>query len=530
MAGYKIKFLPLGNTFEVMKNTTILEAERLAGLESDAPCGGRGICGKCSVIEELNGEKRVVLACQTKVDHDMVIHTGDRTESRHKILTEGVCRSVEVIPAVPGADQGYLMAFDIGTTTIAGYLMDGKTGRQLSIVSTMNPQFQFGADVIARANYVLEHDGKRMQEVVQEALNNLISAACREAGVSTQDIRLVSIAGNTCMHHLFLGISPRSLVIAPYVPEVKEGILQDAAECRLRIHPEGKVMILPNIAGFVGADTAACMLAVDFGRLESLTLMIDIGTNGELVMGNRKRIVTCSTAAGPAFEGAKIGCGMRGARGAISHVYAEGQELKLEIIDAQKAAGICGSGLIDTIAFLIQFGFIDCGGGFSEPDELETEVGKANAWRLQTRKGKPVFILQEADESEDSKEILISQKDVREVQLAKGAIAAGIRMLMQKLAIGTEQIEQVLLAGAFGNYMSSDSACIIGLIPYELKDRIRGIGNAAGEGAKLAALNGKLFQEICELVRGVEFIELAMEPEFQDIFVDELEFANAEER
>lgn len=529
MAGFKVRFLPQDKMIEVPENTTILGAERMAGLEPDAPCGGRGVCGKCNVTIELDGKSEVVSACQTIIDRNMVVDTG-RTETKHRILTDGVCRMVEVAPAVEGAEKGYLMAFDIGTTTIAGYLMDGGTGEQLTIVSTVNPQFQFGADVIARANYVLENDGKRMQEVVQDALNELIAEACKNAGISTQEIRLAAIAGNTCMHHLFLGISPRSLVIAPYVPEIKDGMILDAGECRMKIHPEGKVMMLPNIAGFVGADTAACMLAVDFENLEPLTLMVDIGTNGELVLGNQKKIVTCSTAAGPAFEGAKIGCGMRGAKGAISHVRVEGLELKLEIIEAETAEGICGSGLIDVIALLIQYGFIDCGGGFAEPEELEDEVAVANSWRLQTRDEKPVFLLQEADEKEGRPEILISQRDVREVQLAKGAIAAGIRMLIQKMSVKTEQIDQVLLAGAFGNYMDTDSACMIGLIPYELKEKIRGIGNAAGEGTKLAVLNGGLFQDICELVKQVEAVDLAQESEFQDMFVDELEFANAEER
>lgn len=526
---YSISFLPQKITIQVPEGTTVLEAERMAGLEPDAPCGGRGVCGKCNVVVEAGESKETISACQTKIDRDMVVDTG-RTEQEHKILTEGVCRSVEVAPLVAEAAEGCLMAFDIGTTTIAGYLMEGRSGKQLAIVSAMNPQFQFGADVIARANYVLENDGVRMQEVVQDALNVLIAEAAGKAGVDPASIRLIAIAGNTCMHHLFLGISPRSLVIAPYVAQVTDGMILDAAQCHLKIHPEGKVLMLPNIAGFVGADTAACMLAVDFAHLKPMTLMIDIGTNGELVMGNQERLVTCSTAAGPAFEGAKIGCGMRGAKGAISHVHMEGTELKMEIIDAEQAEGICGSGLIDVIALLIKYGFIDCRGGFADPEELESEAARANSWRLQRRDDRPVFLLQEADALSGRKEILISQRDVREVQLAKGAIAAGIQMLKKTLSIETEQIDQVLLAGAFGNYMNTDSACEIGLIPEELRGRIRGIGNAAGEGAKLAVLNGALYREICEVAKTVESVELAMKPEFQDMFVDELEFANAEER
>ncbi len=527
MRSYRIRFLPANKTIEVTEGTTILKAEQMAGLKPDAPCGGRGICGKCNVTIRRNYESTVVSACQTRIEGDMVIETGDRSDDKVHVLTSGEYRAVTVNPAVKDASQGWLMAFDIGTTTIAGYLLSGKDGHQCDVVSMMNPQFQFGADVIARANYVLENDGVRMQEVVQEALNELIEETCKNTGISPTDIRLVSIAGNTCMHHLFLGISPRSLVVAPYVPKIKDGMILNASDLKINIHPDGKVMMLPNIAGFVGADTAACMLAVNFGKRKPMTLMIDIGTNGELVLGNEDRIVTCSTAAGPAFEGARISCGMRGTKGAVSHVYEQNLKMNMEIIDSQTAVGICGSGLIDIMAFLIQYEFIDSSGAFQKPNELVTAVGKKNNWRLQKREGKPVFLLQEKDEKTDQKEILITQKDIREVQLAKGAIAAGIQMLCRNLEIEIRQIDQVLLAGAFGNYMNTKSACTIGLIPYELKDKIRGIGNAAGEGAKLAAVNGNMFQEICGLVKRVDAIELATEPAFQDLFIDELEFARA---
>lgn len=527
MGSYKIRFLPADKTILAEEGTTILEAEQNAGLKPDAPCGGRGICGKCNVTILQNKDRIVVRACQTRIQHDMVLETSDGLADKEKILTNGEYRTVPVLPAVKDADQGYLMAFDIGTTTIAGYLLSGKDGRQCSVVSMMNPQFQFGADVIARANYVLEHDGKRMQEVVQEALNKLIEEACRISKITPTDIRLVSIAGNTCMHHLFLGLSPKSLVTAPYVPEVKDGMIMNSSDLNIHIHPDGKIMLLPNIAGFVGADTSACMLAVNFKELVPRTLMIDIGTNGELVLGNKDRIVTCSTAAGPAFEGARIACGMRGTKGAVSHVYEKDLKMHMEMIDSKLAVGICGSGLIDIIAFLIQYGFIDSSGAFLKPEVLKTATAKNESWRLQKRENMSIFLLQEEDKIKGLKEIYITQKDIREVQLAKGAIAAGIKMLCKKLEIKIEQIDQVLLAGAFGNYMNTDSACVIGLIPYELKDKIRGIGNAAGEGAKLAAVNGNLFQEICDLVKRAEAIELAVEPEFQDLFIDELEFARA---
>ena len=530
---FTVTFLPQNLVLQVEEGTTLLQAEQMAGLEPDAPCGGKGTCGKCKVNITEGDRQGIALACQTLVDCDMKVDTLYQ-EKVQRILTDGLSRQVPVEPGAAWADGStdrpfYLMAFDIGTTTIVGYLLDGQTGRELGLASTMNPQHQFGADVIARSNYVLENGGEEMQAVVRKALNQLIGQACASAGVKREEILQVSIVGNTCMHHLFMGISPKSLVLAPYVPAVKEGMILSPGECGLNIAEEGKVLMFPNIAGFVGGDTVGCMLSVAFDQLEDMTLMIDIGTNGELVMGNRSKMVTTSTAAGPAFEGAKIECGMRGARGAISHVSMKDGKLSLEVIEDVKPVGICGSGLIDGIAFMIRSGILDSYGGLCDPEDLEGEAADL-AWRLKERDGKPVFVLVPGEETASGEDIYISQKDIREVQLAKGAIAAGIRIMAEKLSIRPEDIRQVYLAGAFGNYMDAANACEIGLIPYALKDRITPIGNAAGEGAKLGVVNRGEYEYACRMAEEAEFIELATENEFQDTFVDELEFARAVER
>lgn len=527
---YKVTFLPQNIVQEVEEGTTILAAEQMAGLEPDAPCGGKGDCGKCKVDIVEGIKTGVVLACQTPVTCDMKVDTLSQ-EKIQKILTDGFTRTVEVKPGVGSADQPfYTVAFDIGTTTIVGYLLDGRTGQEIAVASMMNPQHQFGADVISRANYVLENDGVEMMQVVRKALNQLIGKVCAQAGVERTDVLQVSIVGNTCMHHLFMGISPQSLVLAPYVPAVQEGMILKASECDLSIAEDGRLLMFPNIAGFVGGDTVGCMLSVAFDQLEDMTLMIDIGTNGELVMGNKDHMVTTSTAAGPAFEGAKIECGMRGSKGAISHLTVEGEELKFEVVDGGKPVGICGSGLIDVMAFMIRYGFIDNYGGLAEEDDLEDPLAISQAWRLQEKDGKPVFILIPAEETANGTPVYMSQKDIREVQLAKGAIAAGITIMAGKLGIEVEDIKHVYLAGAFGNYMDSDNACEIGLIPYSLIDRIIPIGNAAGEGSKLAVINEEEYAYACKLAREAEFIELASEECFQDTFVDELEFARAVER
>lgn len=588
---YRICFRPQNKEIEVDAGTTILEAERMAGLEPDAPCGGNGKCGKCKV-DIVKGKKTgVVLACQTWIDSSMTVDTMYQEKVR-KILSDGLTRTVPVEPGVfpgedkkPGKDgesgQGgvpfCLMAFDIGTTTVVGYLLDGRTGRTMSVASRMNPQHAFGADVISRANYVLEHGeegGRELRACIVKAMNGLIREAAEKAGVSPEDILQTAVVGNTCMHHLFLGISPDSLVYAPYVPAVRRGMILTAEETGLRFGPccvkeekdgkissfelekeisanegsdkeflisrdmrraekayekQGVVLLLPNIAGFVGADTIGCMVSASFDRLEELTLMVDIGTNGEMVLGDRRKMLTTSTAAGPAFEGAKIECGMRGADGAVSHLRESDDGFSLEIVGDAKPVGICGSGLIDTLAFLIRHGFINNYGAFRDPEDLEDPLAQKLNNRMITVHGQPAFLLVSGAESATGDDIYLTQKDVREVQLAKGAIAAGIQILTEKLGKKTGDIRQVLLAGAFGNYMDSGSACEIGMIPYELHDRIKAVGNAAGEGAKLATVNRGEFEYACRLSEETEFIELASESSFQDVFVDKLEFERAVE-
>ena len=470
---YTVTFLPDNIAVTVDAGTDLLQAQILAGLRPDAPCGGRGTCGKCRVTVE----GKEVLSCQTPVDRDMTVHT--QAAAAVKILTGGLAAEVR-----PDGAHDYVLAFDIGTTTVVCYLLDGKTGALLSQSSTMNPQAQYGADVISRIQHVLENQGaEALKGCVQQALRALTADVAAQAGIAPEQITAAAIVGNTAMHHLLLGIDPSPLVIPPYMPNVFEALEKDIAR------------ILPNIAGFVGGDTVGCMVATRFDTLEDLTLMIDIGTNGEMVLGNRERRIACSTAAGPAFEGAKISCGMRGAAGAVDHVWAENGEVKYSVIGGGKAVGLCGSGLLDLIAVLLDLEIID-ETGYLEDSEY-------------TLAGTPV---------------VLTQKDVREVQLAKAAIRAGIELLAAQLGIAIEQIQKVYLAGAFGNYLNPASACRIGMIPPVLLDRIQPIGNAAGEGAKLCALSREEFEYSKQLAANTEFLELASLPEFQDCYVDALEF------
>ena len=479
MKQFTVTFQPENIVVQAEENTTVLQAQIAAGLHPDAPCGGKGTCGKCQVTID----SKEVLACQTVIDRDLTVFT--EKETWEKILTSGLS-----VCTAPEGLYPYVLAFDIGTTTVVAYLMDGFTGRQITTASCRNPQGQFGADVISRIEHALQGGSHELATCIRETMESLTNELCTRADISEAEIGAVSIVGNTAMHHLLLGIDPKPLVTPPYMPNVFEALELERG-CQVRI--------LPNIAGFVGGDTVGCMVATRFDRLENVSLMIDIGTNGEMVLGNKDRRIACSTAAGPAFEGAKISCGMRGAEGAVDHVWLENGKVHYHVIGETAPEGLCGSGLLDLVAVLLDLEIID------ESGYLEGKEYKLCS------------------------NVVLTQKDVREVQLAKAAIRAGIELLAEKLGKDISDIQKVYLAGAFGNYLTPASACRIGMIPPVLLDRIHPIGNAAGEGAKLCALNRQEYLYSQLLAKETEFLELASLPQFQDCYVDALEFSEEEE-
>lgn len=476
----KLRIQDLDRVIDAPAGANLLEVLRENGLHPDAPCGGKGKCGKCKVL--VDGVEQ--LACQTSVDRDLSLVLPHLDSAQ--ILTDARATAVR-----PDGTNQYVIAFDLGTTTVVAYLMDGITGQTLSKTSCMNPQAQFGADVISRIEYAMEGHAQELSACIRGALAELTESAAKQAGISPTDITAASIVGNTAMHHLLLEIDPKPLTVPPYMPNVSEGLTLPP-EGLLPINPAGTVRILPNIAGFVGADTVGCLLATKLDTLDDLTLMIDIGTNGEMVLGNKHRRIACSTAAGPAFEGAKIECGMRGAPGAVDHVTVEDGKLRFHVIGEGEAVGLCGSGLLDLIAALL------------ETEEI-SESGRMESGSTYQLEGTKVYL---------------TQKDVREVQLAKAAIRAGIELMCKRMGVKAEDIRQVLLAGAFGNYLDPRSACAIGMIPPVLRERIIPIGNAAGEGAKMAVLNVEEYEYSKRLAQGTEFLELASMPEFNDCYVD----------
>ncbi len=429
------------------------------------------------------------------------------------------------IEAGAGPEQLLGIAFDIGTTTVVGYLLDLETGAQVAVASLLNPQTRYGDDVVSRIDFSARDDGAglhTLQREIVRALNQIISDTTKAAGASPEDILGMVVVGNTTMHHLFLGISPAALARSPYVPVVTEATCVTGREMGLTIYPEGHVWVLPNIAGWVGADTVGVILATGLHEHEGVALAIDIGTNGEMALGSRERLVTCSTAAGPAFEGAHLSCGMRAADGAIDAVKIDG-DVRWHAIGNSAPRGICGSGLVDLVAEMLQSGIVDGTGMMQDADTLRSNGTEALAARLRQSRLRE-FVLVDARDGAGGRELVVTQRDVRELQLAKGAIRAGIQILMKELGIGPEDVVRVYLAGAFGNYIKPSSALTIGLIPHFPNAEIVPVGNAAGSGARMALLSKAAREEATLILRQVEYLELSGRPDFQDEFAEAMIF------
>lgn len=433
----------------------------------------------------------------------------------------------DLIAVEPGDTTGsiYGIAFDVGTTTVVGYLIDLATGRQVAVGSDTNAQVAHGEDVVTRIQFASDHTMglELLRRDVLAVMNDVITECCEAAGIDAGQIYDVTVVGNTCMHHLLLGLPPDNLAVLPYVATVTAAQHFTAAELGLAVNPAGRCYVLPNIAGFVGADTVGVILAAELDRSEELRVAIDIGTNGEVVVAGGGRIVACSTAAGPAFEGATISRGMRATSGAVDSVAVQ-QDVAFTTINGASVRGMCGSGLIDAVAELRRAGVVDETGRMLPPSraaELPGEIGR----RLRGEEDRPEFVLAWEHETQDGEPLTITARDVRQLQLAKGALYAGVDILLEEMGADASQVEEILLAGAFGNYVKRESAVAVGLIPALPLERIRSIGNAAGVGAKLALASNSMRDRAQELAARVEYVELSRKPDFQLRFADAMMLA-----
>ncbi len=442
----------------------------------------------------------------------------------------GVVRVGGVISAIrPPGEQPCCLgaAVDIGTTTVVAYLVDLRSGETIATASELNPQARHGHDLISRIEFVQSAATglEDMRRLIVDLINRLLAEAAADAGVMRRDVHEVSVVGNTCMHHLFLGLDPRNLAQAPYIPVTREPVELSAEEAGLAINRAGNVYCLPVIAGFVGADTVGVLLMSRIAERDHPTLAIDIGTNGEVMLWANGRLLTASCAAGPAFEGGEIRHGVRAADGAIERVWLKNGSLGYATIGGTRPSGICGSGIFDIVAALLDSGAADSTGRFAT-HEAAQGLTEEMTTRLRGEGPQREFVLVEGGGAGNG-EITFTQKDLREVQLAKGAVRAAVELLCAEAGIAGDEIEEVLLAGAFGNYIDRRSALRMGLLPPVPLDRIRGIGNAAGAGALAALLSVDERERAAQLSRSAEHLELMANPHFQLVFADSMMFPEA---
>lgn len=427
-----------------------------------------------------------------------------------KWKNQAVVRHGEVIAILPPKSRQLGLAIDLGTTKVAGYLVDFSDGRTLAAKGMMNPQISYGEDIISRINRVIKSpdEGVQLQKLAVDAINDLSTNLCAEAGAKPEEIVEAVVVGNTAMHHLFLRLPVKQLALSPFVPAVSRALEVKAGELGLNIAAGAYVHLLPNIAGFVGADHVAILLATDAGQAKKTTVALDIGTNTEVSLICEGKITATSCASGPAFEGGHIKYGMRAARGAIERLRIDGDKIQYQTINGAPPVGICGSGILDALAQLYLAKIIDAGGRIRD-----------NQPRVRTYKGQHEFILVSKEERKGKSAITITQHDIRELQLAKAAIRTGIQVLLETSGCSEAEIKQVIIAGAFGTYIDVASAVAIGMLPPLPLSCFRQVGNAAGMGAKLALISLKSRAKAQAVASKVSYIELANTPKFEQVFV-----------
>jgi uncharacterized 2Fe-2S/4Fe-4S cluster protein (DUF4445 family) len=435
------------------------------------------------------------------------------------------CENERVLDVEPGntEEELYGLAVDIGTTTLAGYLLNLKNGDELAVNSRMNPQQRLGADVISRIKKVHEEGEEGvliLQEAVKEGIDALISQTCNLAKVDPQSIYKATFVGNPTMLHFLTTVSPRFIDHSPYIPVLQEGLRIPCDQLGFNMNPEATTYIFPSISGYVGGDITAGILFTGFHKHKTLSLLIDIGTNAEIVLGNREAMLSCSTPAGPAFEGARIKHGMSAVPGAIAHATfgEDGEGIDLEVVGNEVPWGICGSGLIDLVAELLKVGIIDNKGTLKEDSDSPYQ-----RYVEEDEEGMLQFLV-----TREYRDIYLTQKDIRELQLAKGAIRAGINIVLEEWGASYEDVGAVYLAGAFGNYVRRESILRLGMLPPFRLPIVRTVGNAAGQGAKIGLLNRKKWAEVKRLTRRIRYFELSYLPSFSDAFMDSMMFFDSE--
>ena len=604
MKHFNITFKPDGKRISIHADATLTEAAGQAGIILNTVCGGRGLCGKCSVTIDPDG--RQALACQHRIQTDLTVTIPPASRFfEQKILSQGIDRKAEIHPSVckrylnlktdsiepeileaalneispdelyqispsvvqqlkrlehagalnkgiaavclrvpafdtpnspqcrytvasvePGdtTDQMFGVAVDVGTTTVVAKLMNLLDGQCQATEAVLNPQSKYGDDVISRIAYA-QNDAKlaKLHKVIVDCINELVAKLCKKASIDANRIYEMCVVGNTTMNHIFLKLPLAQLGQAPYKAFSLEAKDLPAEELALKINPAANIHTAGNIAGFVGSDATAVALAADMNTAEQMTLVVDIGTNGELLLGTAGKLYAGSCAAGPALEGARISQGSRAVEGAIEAVVVNNGDIDLDVIGGHAPHSICGSGLVDAMAVLLDLGIVEPTGRLVAPEKLPDSLSPNILSRVIEQNGQLAFVLARNHKTSEP-EVVLTQKDIRELQLAKAAIHAGIRILQKKIGIEDPDIKHILIAGAFGNYIRRESALKIGLLPDVPIERIRFIGNAASCGAQMMLINHKWRTQARELARSVEYVEIAGEPGFAELYVNSMSF------
>ena len=526
---------------DVQRGGNLLAAVRAAGLGIDSECGGRGTCGACRVrfLEGappaapednlLLGDAAVKagwrLACQASVESDCrIVIPALAPAATLRILTEAaVPESAKERRGGRRLATGYGAAIDIGTTTVVCYLVDLAQARQVGVTAFANPQQAFGADVVARIVYA--HQGSERVAEVQSCLVRAIEEhlleLCSQHSVSLDTVSNLTAVGNLTMMHLFRGVDPWPLGVAPYRPVFTETPPVTAGVLGFRRLAHARVKLLPGVGGQIGSDAVAGLLALGLAGWRKPSLFIDLGTNGEIVVLSRRMAVGCSCAAGPAFEGVHISSGMAAVAGAVERVEEEDGRLRLDTIDGGPPLGLCGSGLADAVAVLLCRGLILPSGRFLGPGQAPADVPSDLRARLREDEGQRRFVLHQG---ELGKPILLTQADIRQVQLAKAAIRTGAESVLEEAGVEPESIERVFVGGAFGSSMWAESLLALGMLPEALRGRIHPVGNVAGMGAKLALIFPERLREAVRLARRIRHVSLAEKSDFSSRFAAYLGF------
>ncbi len=526
-----VKELKSGKEVVCEKGQTLLPLLTQHGIYVNNPCNGKGTCGKCKIkvvsgqvsepseeekkklaTEEL--EKGIRLACMTEVVGDCQIET-EADSRKMKVLNSGYIPEFQI----EAHQAGYGVAVDIGTTTIAMNLVDLQTGEIIGQEAGMNAQRAYGQDVLTRITYEMEQgeEGvKRLQESVVGSINQGIAAMCIECGIQTETIAMLSIAGNCTMIHMLLGVDARSIGVAPYKPAFLEAQYVEAKEIGITAGEGAMVYCLAQVSGYIGGDILAGAKVCDLKHRERISLFLDIGTNGEMILANRGKLFACSCTAGPALEGMNITCGMPALPGAIERVEMKGHKLYTDTIAKEAAKGICGSGILEVVSVLVENEFIKRTGAFVKTRKLEDDDWR-KAYLTEDENG-PAFLLA-AEEK-----IIVTQKDVRQVQLAKGAILSGFISLLKQAEIEVEDLEEVIIAGQFGSHLSAEALTSVGIIPKSVKDKVKYVGNTSKTGAYMALLSGKIRQEMESLAKDIEYFELAESEGYEQLFMECMRF------